>query len=113
MMETTSRDIRRSAKAVYLAAPESVAKELERQLLAGADAMDRLATLERAVIVREDVEAPEWAKDWVKHNGGRCVWVSGWRVDQGGPITEKAPDLRLEIEGPVTLPIISLRENNG
>ena len=46
MAETTSTDIRRGAKAVYLAAPESIAQEIERQLLAGADAMDRLAEAE-------------------------------------------------------------------
>ena len=46
MSETTSTDIRRGAKAVYLATSESVAQEIEQQLLAGADAMDRLAEAE-------------------------------------------------------------------
>ena len=55
MGETTSTDIRRCAKAVYLATPENVAQEIERQLLTGADAMDRLAEAEALLRETRDV----------------------------------------------------------
>ena len=74
---------------------------------------DRLAALERAVIVREDVEAmgyevPEWAEKWARLRGkAGCRWL-----DEDGDEYD-AIDLRPDLEGPVTLPIISLREGES
>ena len=62
MGETTSTDIRRGAKAVYLATSESVAQEIERQLLAGADAMDRLAEAEELLRIASSVCDPVASK---------------------------------------------------
>ena len=76
---------------------------------------DRLAALERAVIVREDVEAmgyevPEGAVAYsvFERNGYRCPeWSMPDRTDL---FHEEAPDIWPEIEAPFTLPIVSLRE---
>jgi len=66
---------------------------------------DRLTALERAVIVREDW-MPEWATHWVKD--GVCYFEGPDQRD-----LERSDDLRPNLKGPITLPVVSLRENNG
>ena len=79
MSETTSTDIRRGAKAVYLATSESVAQEIEQQLLAGADAMDRLAEAEailpvckRAIETAMSEAVGQGVTDWGAVNDALC-----------------------------------------
>jgi hypothetical protein len=66
---------------------------------------DRLAALEQHVITRSEIEAmgyevPKWANNWDKQEDGICEW----RQDE--TIWELAPDLRPDLSGPVTLPIV-------
>ena len=62
---------------------------------------DRLASYERATIVRDE-SVPEWASKWQKVDNGLCYWVGA------GLITAPAPDLRPDDPGPITLPIVDV-----
>lgn len=64
--------------------------------------VDRLARIEQACLVRNEINAPEWATHWCRWDSGDMEW---WNAEDQEQYCE-APNLRPDTDQPLMLPII-------